>query len=201
MKVVVVTGGIGSGKSAACRYLHSKYGWPVFEADSRVKELYKEHPTLLYDIEDSLGVSLRDSSGNFEPQLLAGVIFNDSEALEKVENLVFPVLTEDFKLWKEQNIESRFGLLESATILQKPQLKGMGDVTVLVDAPVDIRMERAAARNGVSRETICKRMESQLYMNDISNGTVECPADFLVTNSGTLSQLEKKMDKLVEIIL
>jgi dephospho-CoA kinase len=77
----------------------------------------------------------------------------------------------------------------------------MGDVTILVEAPVDIRMERAAARNGVSRETICKRMESQLYMNDISNGTVECPADFLVTNSGTLSQLEKKMDKLVEIIL
>ena len=73
MKVLVITGGIGSGKSMACRYLHSQYGWPVYEADTRVKELYASHPTLLSDIEAALGTDLRDADGVFNPKILAGL--------------------------------------------------------------------------------------------------------------------------------
>lgn len=197
MKVVIVTGGIGSGKSVVCRYLHSEYGWPVYEADARVKQLYQEHPTLLSDIEESLGLSLRDRSGIFVPQLLAGVIFSDTKALAKVEELVFPVLTEDFLQWKSAHSDYRFGILESATILEKPKLAGMGDVAVLIDAPVDIRAERAAARSRMSKESVLKRMESQPYMNDISNGVAESEVDFVIMNTGSVAELEEKIDDLV----
>ena len=52
MKVLIVTGGIGSGKSMVCSMLSKDYGYPVYEADKRVKELYLEHPRLMADIED-----------------------------------------------------------------------------------------------------------------------------------------------------
>lgn len=201
MKVVVVTGGIGSGKSVASRYLHTRYGWPIYEADARVKQLYRQHPTLLSNIEVSLGLSLRDQSGQFVPQLLAQVVFSDANALSKVENLVFPVLTEDFLQWKANHSDSNFGILESATILQKPQLAGIGDYIVLIDAPVDVRAQRAAERSGVSIESVLMRMECQSFMNDISDGVAESPADYMIENTGTLGDLEKNVDKLVETLL
>lgn len=200
MKVVIVTGGIGSGKSVACRYLNQRYGWPIYEADARVKELYQDHPSLLSDIEKSLGMTLRDKSGKFVPQLLAEVIFKDSNTLSLVEDLVFPVLTEDFEKWKSAHTDSTFGVLESATILEKPQLQGMGDVTVLIDAPVEVRTQRAATRSGVPVESIRTRMASQTFMNDISNGLVPCPADYCIQNTGTLSELEKRVADLVDIL-
>ena len=99
MKVVVVTGGIGSGKSMACTYLNNRYGWPVYEADSRVKDLYACHATLLAEIETALGANLRRDDGRLDPQALSAIIFNDSDALALVESIVFPVLLDDVELF------------------------------------------------------------------------------------------------------
>lgn len=201
MKVVVITGGIGSGKSSVCAYLEKAYGWPVYEADAKVKQLYVTHPSLLTDIENTLGLSLRDEAGDFKPSLLASVIFNDRDALIKVEDLVFPVLSEDFEHWKSQHSDRDFVILESATILEKPQLKGMGDVTVLIDAPLQLRQQRASLRDGVSAEMISRRMDSQTLMNDISSGKVESPAQYTVINDGTYDDLIQNIDNLVKKLL
>ena len=201
MKVVVITGGIGSGKSSVCAYLEKAYGWPVYEADAKVKQMYVTHPSLLTDIEKTLGLSLRDEAGDFKPSLLASVIFNDRDALIKVEDLVFPVLSEDFEHWKSQHSDRDFVILESATILEKPQLKGMGDVTVLIDAPLQLRQQRASLRDGVSAEMISRRMDSQTLMNDISSGKVESPAQYTVINDGTYDDLTQNIDNLVKKLI
>lgn len=198
MKVVAVTGGIGSGKSYVCSYLQQKYGWPVYEADSRVKELYHTHESLLSDIESALGIALRDSEGSFQPRLLSSVIFSDIDSLTKVEELVFPVLSEDFLIWKKQHSDNTFVVLESATILQKPQLRWLWDLAVLVDAPLEIRAARAADRDGVTQEMIWQRMQYQKLMNDISSGKVTSPADYTIVNDGSIEKLIKNIDKLVE---
>lgn len=201
MKVLVITGGIGSGKSSVCGYLEKAYGWPLYEADAKVKSLYVTHPTLLDDIENSLGVTLRDDSGKFLPSLLASVIFNDSEALAKVEDLVFPVLAEDFQRWKSEHSDRDFVILESATILEKPQLKGMGDIVLLIDAPLDLRARRAAIRDDASIEKITQRMQAQTLMNKISSGTMTSPADYTIINAGSHEDLIANVNKLVEILL
>ena len=96
MKVLIVTGGIGSGKSQVCRILKEKYGFPVYEADIRAKALYVEIPEMLDDIEAAVGTCIRSDSGAFVPKMLADVIFTDADALRKVEDIVFPKLKEDF---------------------------------------------------------------------------------------------------------
>ncbi len=200
MMVVAVTGGIGSGKSYVCSFLQQKYGWPVYEADSRVKDLYHTHESLLSDIESALGIKLRDSDGRFQPRLLASVIFNDIDSLTKVEELVFPVLSEDFQIWKQQHSDNSCVILESATILQKPQLRWLWDLAVLVDAPLEIRAARAAERDGVPQEQIWQRMQYQNLMNDISSGKVSSPTDYTIINDGSIEELNKNIDKLVEKI-
>lgn len=189
MEVLVVTGGIGSGKSEVCRILHEIYGCGVYNADERVKLLYDMHPSLLSDIESLLGVSLRDSQGRFIAAALSSRIFADRSLLRKVEDLVFPALIEDFHMWAGKYKDDRFVVFESATILEKPQFKGFGDKVVLVDSLVETRLERACARDSAPRESIYARMLNQKMMNSISDGEIEPEVDAVIHNLGTLSDL------------
>ena len=197
MKVVVVTGGIGSGKSAVCRIMHDK-GWTAqYNADARVKALYVEKDGLLESLETSLGCGLRDEEGVFKPHLLAKVIFSDSESLKKVEALVFPALLEDFEIFRKTNAEADVIIFESATILEKPQFDGFGDVTVLVDAPLQTRLERACERDKASAEAVQARMASQPLMNSLSQGNTDPRVDFVLANTSSLAELEREVEILM----
>ena len=193
MDVLIITGGIGSGKSEACRILKEEFGCGVYNADDRVKMMYDIHPTLLADIENLAGQSLRDDEGKFVPSRLSALIFTDSQLLDKVEQLVFPALKEDFAMWAKTYENDAFVILESATVLEKPYFKGLGDKVIVVDANMETRMERASLRDGVSQERISARMTNQRMMNSISNGEFRPDVDLIVYNTGTLADLRNSM--------
>ena len=194
--IIVLTGGIGSGKSQVCRVLSEKYGFHVYEADAKVKDLYDTHPDLLNRIESALGASFRNKEGSFVPSSLAKVIFSDSNALETVESFVFPALIDDFKTWMSGITDDLPVVFESATILEKPQFIGFGDCTVLVNAPYDLRLSRAAERDG-SRVDAEARMSRQVLMNRLSEGGEDERIDFLLDNSGSMDELDRKIRDLV----
>lgn len=194
MEILVVTGGIGAGKSEVCRILADKGLTAQYNADSKVKELYTKFPGLLESIEDAMGCSLRDESGRFQPQKLAQKIFSDRQVLEMVESLVFPVLMEDFRIYA-QSCGNSIVVFESATILEKPQFEGFGDKVILVDAPLSLRMERACARDGVCRDAITARMSNQKLMNALSQGETDARIDAVIVNDGALDILEERIEK------
>ena len=197
MKVLIVTGGIGSGKSTVCSILSKEYGYPVYEADRRVKELYLEHPRLLSDIEGALGETFRNEEGRFQPSRLATRIFSCKEDLLEVESLVFPVLTEDFDRWKAENADKDLLVLESATILEKPSLLGLGDQIMVVDAPLQVRIDRAMIRDGVSEQIVRERVASQKLMNEISEGHIPENIDFVIKNDSDIETLRDKLKAFV----
>lgn len=193
MKILVITGGIGSGKSEVCRILAQKGLAVQYNADAKVKELYDTVPGLLESIEDRLGCSLRDEAGKFVPRCLAQRIFVDRQALEAVESLVFPALMEDFLAFAG-NSGSPFVVFESATILEKPQFDDFGDKVILVDAPVSMRMERACRRDGADREAVKARMANQKKMNALSEGATDPRIDAVIVNDGSIAILEQKIE-------
>lgn len=200
MEVLLVTGGIGSGKSEVCRIIHEIYGCGIYCADKRVKELYGEYPDLIDRIEAALNVSVRDGQGCFRPEMLAAIIFNDRKLIETVEKIVFPVLMDDFNRWKSLYLDERFVVFESATVLEKPQFKGFCDKVIIVDAPFEVRLERACRRDSQSREKILARMKNQTLMNRISEGDVVPDADALICNDGDLSGLVNIVRKTVDLL-
>lgn len=200
MSVVLVTGGIGSGKSAVCRILRDEYGYPCYDADSKIKELYVSHPSLLMDIENELGVGLRDADGTFVAGLLAERIFASEADLNAVESLVFPVLAEDFDSWKSGQ-DSDVVILESATALEKDSLADMYDKVVVVDAPFDVRLSRACSRDGSDRASVLGRMRSQKLMNLISDGYADSRVDYLLKNASDMGSLRTMVADLVATVL
>lgn len=188
MTVIVVTGGIGSGKTEVCRILKDMGFRAQYNADARAKALYEEHPSLLADIEKALGCSLKDENGHFVPSRLAARIFSDPQSLEAVEAHLFPVMMSDFESFAG-SCEEETVVFESATVLEKPQFEGFGDKVVLVDAPFEIRLERACRRDGADRQKVLARMHNQKLMNQLSEGGEDPRIDCRIINDCSLDEL------------
>lgn len=206
--VLVVTGGIGSGKSEVCRIIEGSYGLSLYNADHKVKEIYARYPAVVDGLERQLECNLRDEAGIFRPALLADRIFGDGDAVGTVERTVFPYLMEDFDEFLRTSDSPV--VFESATVLEKEAFRGFGDVVVLVDAPVAVRLERACARDSSDRDRIWARMERQRLMNCISDGNAgefEEYADILdridykIMNTGTIRELEIDVKYVMDQIL
>lgn len=195
--ILILSGGIGSGKSVAAGMLNEMYGFPVYCADRRVKELYEVHPTLLGEIERELGCVLRDDKGRFVPSVLAHEIFAEGGAMEKVEALVFPVLKEDFGKWMGEN-PSGVHIFESATILEKEFFRGFGDLVLIVTAPFEVRLARAMERDNASESQVRARMRKQNIFMDISQLEHHCELPYvLCENAGTKEELRSNLAEIM----
>lgn len=177
MLTIIVTGGIGSGKSAVCALL-ARRGIPVYDSDSRTKALYDSVPGLKEKIEAELGIPF---SG------LAKLIFSNSEAREKLEAIVYPLVRADFEAWRDAQKDAPLVVLESAIILSKPIFDGIADGVVAVTAPDDVRMERLISR-GLTEEDARHRMASQSI--DLSR------AGAVIHNDSTLQSLSRKVSRV-----
>lgn len=179
MKTIIVTGGIGGGKSEVCRYLATK-GFPVYDSDSRVKSLYDEVPGLWNYIKAKFEIKDRWE--------LADLIFNDAKSREELESIVYPILKDDFLDWRDSRKEP-FCVFESAVATDKPFFDDIADIIVFVDCPEEIRIERAAARDKTSRDSIAMRMRSQVLAPE--------KADYIIENDSDLYALRRKTDEII----
>lgn len=160
MKTILVTGPIGSGKSAVCALLR-KRGIPVYDADARTKGIYDRRPALVAALEAALQQPLTTAEGRLDRARLAARIFSDPEARSRVEALVYPVVLQDFRRWRSRQKGAPFVVLESAVALAKPGFDRLPDAAVLVTAPEELRIARVMARDGGTREQALARMAAQ----------------------------------------
>lgn len=186
MKTVIVTGGIGSGKSAVCALL-KKRGVPVYDCDAKAKELYGRRPSLVSRLEKALGAPLRGGDGKFDKARLAALIFSGSRARETVEGMVYPILLQDIRRWQKRQ-SAAWGALESAVILSKPVFDGVADGVVLVEAPQELRIARVMQRDGLGREAVIGRIRSQEIPRE--------KADVLLANDGTPQALSEAVERV-----
>jgi dephospho-CoA kinase len=192
MKTVIITGGIGSGKSEVCKYLESK-GVPVYDCDSKAKELYDTNTSLLDSLEQVLGCKLRLSDGKLDRKLLASIIFHDDKALAKVDGIVHPAVINDFTHWRDAICNVPLVVMESALVLGSRSLIRLGDKMVLVTAPTELRLKRAMSRDSCSESAVRSRIDVQdrKYFSKGRN-----LADAEIVNDGTLEELYHKVDNV-----
>lgn len=161
MKTILVTGPIGSGKSAVCRRLE-ELGYRVYDSDSRTKALYESVPGLKEKIEEALGVPF---SG-------IGVIFSDQEKRLALEDIVYPLVLQDIKdwreaIWEEGSYEKDTVFVESAVASERELFQGFFDETWLVTAPLEERIRRnpkAAERDSIQHADETKA--TRIIVND-----------------------------------
>lgn len=186
--IVILTGGIGSGKSVVAGMLRER-GIPVYDSDSRTKDLYSRDPSLVPALEEVLGVGLRGADGQLDRALLASVIFSSDEARSKLEQVVYPLVFKDFLAWKAEFPSAPFVVLESAVILSRMEYFPMEARVVLVDASRSLRLQRTMSRDGSSAAAATARMSAQPPIDPSL-------ADAVIDNSGTLADLAAEVSRV-----
>ncbi len=191
MKTVLITGGIGSGKSAACRRILER-GYPVYDSDSRAKCLYDEVPGLPARVDAALGGGVLDAGGRIDRRALAAAVLSDASALKRLEAVIHPEVMKDFLRWRDAQ-EADVVFMESAIAAGLPLFRGVFDATVLVDAPEEVRLRRACSRDGAQPEDVLERIRAQRF-----DGFVP---DYVICNDGTVEELWARTDETLEKIV
>lgn len=153
-----LTGGIGSGKSVVAALLELS-GIPVYIADTESKRLTASSPVIREKLIALFGKELYTPDG-LDKKRLASHIFGTPELLEQVNAIIHPEVNRHFLAWAERQ-KTPICAIESA-ILFESGFNRIVDTTLMVYAPMEIRIGRALERDAVSREEVIRRIESQL---------------------------------------
>ncbi len=155
---VGITGGIGSGKSTVCK-IFRLLGAPVFEADKVAKELINSHSKIKSELINLYGADIYTANGLVNRKKLAGIIFNDDIQLAKINELVHPIVRDEFFKWEKQQ-KTKYVIHEAAILFESGFYKIM-DFTILVSANKSERIKRVMERDNISKELVLERMEKQ----------------------------------------
>lgn len=184
-RIICITGGMGSGKSAVCQMLMDR-GYPVYIADDRAKALMHDDSKVVSAIIAEFGSEVY-VEGELQRAQLAQIIFNNDDRRLALEAIVHPAVRADFEQW-QKNQTSALIFKESALVFEK------GDPScseiACVMAPERVRVERIKTRNPKwSEAEIHARMATQW-----SDEQRQAHADLLITNANSLRDLEQEVD-------
>lgn len=189
-----VTGGIGSGKSLVCKIFNS-LGVPIYEADKRAKELTVNNPNVKESILQAFGAESY-LNGGVNNSYLAKKVFQDKGELELLNSIIHPAVAEDYKLWQRQHQEHKYVIKEAAILFESGSYKTC-DKVILVDAPINIRLDRVTKRDHVTEEEVRRRMNNQW-----SSDKKAALSDFIINNDGNealIPQVMKIHQKLLAL--
>lgn len=180
--IIGLTGGIGAGKTTVAE-IFAILGIPIFNADTEAKKIMNSDPELKNKIIFIFG-NESYKNGSLNRRFLADKVFNNSLLLDKLNNIVHPAVQSHFQTWlREQN--SRFVIKEAAILFESGSYKDC-DYTVLVTAPLDLRVSRVCKRDSVQENQVLQRIKNQL--DDAEKVSL---SDYTIVNDGKNSLLKQ----------
>ncbi|PCJ94056.1 MAG: dephospho-CoA kinase [Flavobacteriaceae bacterium] len=157
MKVIGLTGGIGSGKTTVAK-MFKALDVPVYNSDKEAKKLMKSSKKLRKAIVELLGKEAYKGK-KLNKSYISNCIFTNKSLLQKLNKIVHPAVKKHFLTWiKKQNAPY---VIQEAAIIFENSSENNYDKIVLVTAPQETRLARVVSRDGVSKEKAMNRMDNQ----------------------------------------
>jgi dephospho-CoA kinase len=188
---VGVTGGIGAGKSLICSILE-RIGYPVFYSDIEAKKIITSNPQVRTDLIELFGIQIF-KNGQLDRNLLASLLFSDSTFIEKINSIVHPKVREEFENWALSQ-DSPLVFNEAAILFETGSYKNF-DATILVTAPLEIRLNRVMNRDNSIKADVQKRIDNQW-----SDEQKAILSTYRIQNNGIQSVLDQLDEVLNELI-
>jgi len=185
-KRLVITGGIGTGKSAVSGFLGS-LGWSIIDADQVGHSVLgiSEVVTLIEHEWPEVAVG-----GVVDRKRLGDLVFADPEKLARLEAITHPIIQSQVDSWLTATNGAR-----AVEVSVPNAIKAAWGPVVVIDAPESVRIERAMAR-GLDRSAVLARLASQPQRQQWLQ-----LADYIVANSGSIADLEEAVALLSKHIL
>src|SRR5690606_13732220 len=192
VKIIGLTGGIGSGKTTVINYIKSK-GLPVYIADEAGKEVM-EYPEIITKINLLFNDEVLLPDGFLDRTKIASIVFQNKELLGQLNQIVHPAVALHFENFKKENATADVIFKESAILFESEAYKKCY-ATILITAPLHIRVHRVMLRDQITEEEVLKRVKNQ--MDDSEKAKL---ATYIVENID-LNETFKNVDQIVNKIL
>lgn len=171
---VGITGGIGSGKSYVARVFKA-LGVPFYDADKEAKLIMNNSPIIADKLIDAFGHQVYTAEGQLDRKFLGEMVFKDIAKLKRLNEIVHPVVIQHGEDWAEKQTFA-YSLKEAALLFESGSYKQL-DYTVLVLAPLELRLQRVMLRDGIGRGQVEDRISKQMSDDD-----KHLLADFVLIN-------------------
>lgn len=193
MKWIGLTGGIASGKSTVAQLIRSR-GFQVVDADLLAREVVEPGSTGLLRVVQEFGPDILKPDGSLNRKLLGERVFERPEQLEKLERILHPLIqnrtAEVRKELVEQGEEVAF---YDVPLLYEKKMQPQFNSIVVVSTDLETQKHRMKMRDGLADSEIEKRLKSQIPLSE-----KEKDANYVIKNSGSISDLEKQVDHLLK---
>ena len=186
--IVGLTGGIGSGKSAASQWFETQ-GINVVDADIAAREIVEKGQPALAQIQSAFGDWVLLESGELNRKALREHIFQHPFARQQLEEITHPAIRQSIIVQLEQ-ANSAYVILVSPLLFETNQHL-LTQRTLLIDASIELQIQRASQRDGQSVAQIENIIQAQMPRDrklDL--------ADDIAVNDGHLEHLYTQLQKL-----
>lgn len=176
MKIIGLTGGIGSGKSTVAR-VFATFNIPIYNSDIEAKKLMNSSSEIKVQLISEFGEEVY-LQNYLNKKFLANIIFNDKNKLNFVSSVVHPVVINHFNSWVSLQT-SAYVIKENAILFESGMSKNV-DYIITVTAPEETRIKRVQKRDKTTYEEVKSRIKNQ-----ISDKEKIKKSDFVIFNDNT----------------
>ncbi|WP_026707546.1 dephospho-CoA kinase [Flavobacterium frigidarium] len=191
VKIIGLTGGIGSGKTTIAHHFHS-LGVPIYIADDAAKQVMQEK-SIIESLKNLFGDSIFEGE-QLNRGALASIVFNDSEKLAQLNSIVHPVVRAHFDNWIQNHQSASYIIYEAAILFESGNYKKCYQV-ICVTAPLDVRIQRILGRDDTNLEAVQERINSQWTDEQRIN-----KSDYIIENVD-LALAKLKVEEIHKILL
>lgn len=195
MKIIGLTGGIGSGKSTVARSLQ-KHGFPIVDADLIAREIVEPGQPALAELTKEFGEDILNADGSLDRGLLASRAFTNKDTTQRLNNITHPRINQRTQeLFDEARENGAEAVIYDMPLLIDKGLHKDMDATIVVHAAEHVRLERLTTKRGLDVDDVRRRINAQ-----IDDEMRKQHADILLDNNGTEEDLTKQIADAVDKI-
>ena len=191
--IVGLTGGIGSGKSAAGKYF-IELGIDVIDADHVSRNILDENTKAKDLFIKNFGESFLDQNNNIDRDLLRTEIFINKDKKDKLESIIHPIVRDEITEFINQS-DSIYKII-MVPLIYETNSKDFYDKIIVIDSDESNQIERARQRDNKSKEDI-----KNIINNQASREQRNSIADMIILNNSTLDDLKNQVIKIHQKLL
>ena len=195
MFIIGLTGGIGSGKSAAATIL-KRLGLKIIDLDQITHDLMKPSELGYIEIKKEFGEKYIDTKGAIDRKLLREELFSSLDLKKRIESILHPIIFEECSKQLNKLKHEKYIVLVIPLLFETKNYISLIDESLLIDCDLKKQIERV-----IKRDSVSKALANRIIKNQMNRQEKQLLADKVILNDGNINQLKTQLDSYYKKLL
>ena len=195
MFIIGLTGGIGSGKSAAATIL-KRLGLKIIDLDQITHDLMKPSELGYIEIKKEFGEKYIDTKGAIDRKLLREEIFSSLDLKKRIESILHPIIFEECSKQLNKLKHEKYIVLVIPLLFETKNYISLIDESLLIDCDLETQIERV-----IKRDSVSKALANRIIKNQMNRQEKQLLADKVILNDGNINHLKTQLNSYYKKLL